>query len=65
MIFIIGILTGVALVYFARWVNDGIESQKPLEERLDELITLRGNIDCIIEDIRDHIRWDSYKTDEE
>ena len=65
MEFVIGFLLGVAFVFFIRWVRDGIEAFKPLEERRDELVRLRGSIDCIIEDIEDELRWDSYKRDEE
>ena len=56
MIFVIGVLAGVALVFFVRWINDGIESRKPLEERRDELARLRGKLDQIIAGIDDELR---------
>ena len=65
MEFVIGFLLGVAFVFFIRWIRDWIEASKPLKERRDELVRLRGSIDCIIKDIEDELWWDSYKRDEE
>ena len=65
MEFVIGFLLGVAFVFFIRWIRDWIEASKSLEERRDDLVTIRYSIDSIIEDIEDEIRRQSYGTGEE